>query len=76
VYPTNFEGANLRGADLQDLAAPTSGDKKRNLSAEQIKKAKNWQEASYSKILLKELGLAEKSNKPVICPTFDKEASR
>jgi uncharacterized protein YjbI with pentapeptide repeats len=76
VYPTNFEGANLKGADLRDLASPTSGDKTRDLSAEQIKKAKNWQEASYSPSLLKELGLLGQSHKPFICPTFDKELSR
>lgn len=76
VYTTKFEGANIRGADLRDLAVPTSGDKIRGLSGEQIKKAKNWQEALYSPALLKELGLSGQSHKPFICPVFDQEPSR
>lgn len=76
VYPTNFEDANLRGADFRYLAVPSSGDAIRGLSAEQIKKAKNWDEAIYSQSLLKQLSLSEQSYNPFRCPAYVKEQSR
>jgi uncharacterized protein YjbI with pentapeptide repeats len=74
--PTRFAGANIRGADFRDLAAPTTGDKKRGLSAHQIRMARNWDQALYSPSLLSELGLSEQSRQQHRCPAFDRQAAK
>ncbi len=56
LQEADLENANLQGADLRGA---------RNLTASQVKKAKNWQLAFYSDDLLKELGLPPDHNERV-----------
>jgi uncharacterized protein YjbI with pentapeptide repeats len=75
VQPTSFSGANLRGADFRDLARHTDGDKIRGLSPQQIKEAKNWQEAIYSPDMVKALGLSPASDRSYNgCPTYQSQS--
>ena len=52
-YETDFYGAKLTDADL----VSTNLKAAKNLTAEQLKEAKNWDEAIYNSKLFKELGL-------------------
>jgi uncharacterized protein YjbI with pentapeptide repeats len=74
VKPTDFTNANLKGADLRDLATPTKGDPIRDISPEQIKKAKNWEQAKYSDSFLEKLGLSKQNHKPFDCKSYQKES--
>ncbi len=72
IEPTKFNDANLKGADLRDLAISTDRDPNRGVLPEQIKEANNWQTAKYSEPLLTELGLSKQDYKPYNCEVFQK----
>lgn len=74
IKPTDFTNANLKGADLRDLATPTKDDPIRNISPEQLKKAKNWEQAKYSDSFLEKLGLSKQNHKPFDCKSYQKES--
>jgi uncharacterized protein YjbI with pentapeptide repeats len=54
-YDTNFSGAVLTNANLESANLKGAG----NLTVEQLKQAKNWDEAIYGEKLFKKLGLPQ-----------------
>jgi len=69
LQEADLSGANLREADLLDanlqganLGTDLTFGIIRNLTAPQVKKAKNWELAFYDKDFLKELGLPPDHN--------------
>jgi uncharacterized protein YjbI with pentapeptide repeats len=50
----DFKGANLKQADLENADLSNA----KNLTSEQVKKAKNWKKAKYDAELLKQLGIS------------------
>ncbi len=65
LFDANLQEANLIGANLQEanLGTDLTFGIIRNLTAPQVKKAKNWELAFYDKDFLKELGFPPDHNK-------------